>query len=86
VVDGVDDSVVAALLAGQVDGTRNLDVSYLRRNGEAADQLERVAAAVMATAIIVGARGRPPWRAPLLGSVARAVVERSRRPVIIVPQ
>lgn len=55
----------------------------LTGNGDAATELERVAAEYHADAIIVG-RSRNPGR-HLLGSVAARLVRHANRPVIVVP-
>jgi len=62
-----------------------LEIERERRRGDPAEQLERVAVAATAPAIVVGTRGRAPWRAALLGSVSRKVLDLARRPVVLVP-
>lgn len=56
------------------------------RRGEPAEELEGVAVAVDAPAIVVGTRGRGPLRAVLLGSTSRRVLHAARRPVVLVPR
>jgi nucleotide-binding universal stress UspA family protein len=55
------------------------------RRGDPAQQLEATAAAATALMLMVGSRGLGPWRAVLLGSVSRRVLQIARRPVMIVP-
>lgn len=64
---------------------RSVDVTRTVRHGDVAAQLERVASAATAPLIVIGSRGREPWRASMLGSVARQVLERARRAVVVVP-
>ncbi len=75
----------AASPASAGETTRPISIAREQRLGEPAEELERVAAAATAPLIVMGARGRLPWRAPLLGSVSRAVIDRARRPVVLVP-
>ncbi len=77
----------AAGLPGRPAGGSPLELDVRRevRHGDPAEQLERVAAVASAPLIVVGTRGRPPWRAAVLGSVSRQIVERARRPVLLVP-
>jgi nucleotide-binding universal stress UspA family protein len=67
------------------DAEPRLPLTRVVRHGDVAEQLERVAGVAAAPLIVVGARGRPPHRAQLLGYVARQVLRRARRPVVIVP-
>ncbi|MEV4159254.1 universal stress protein [Nonomuraea dietziae] len=53
---------------------------FVSVRGDAARELESLAAAHMADAIVVG-RSRSPWHT----SVARALVRRARRTVLVVP-
>ena len=69
-----------------LDGTGgDLRIARALRHGDICEQLERVAAVATAPAIVIGARGREPWRAAMLGSVARQMTERARRAVVVVP-
>lgn len=74
----------AAAASREPDG-RDCAITRELRRGDPADQLERVAAATTAPALVLGTRGRAPWRATLLGSVSRRVLDQARRPVILVP-
>lgn len=78
-------AAMSALAGRDAGPALPLRVSHLVRHGDVPDQLERVATAATASMIVVGSRGRPPWRAALLGSVSRELIERARRPVVVVP-
>ena len=52
--------------------------------GDPADELLRVADAVDADLVVLGSRGRGSLAGALLGSVSKAVLTRSERPVLIV--
>lgn len=56
------------------------------RPGEPYEELARIAEQQDAAVIVTGSRGRGPWRAALLGSVFARLVERSPRPVMMVPE
>jgi nucleotide-binding universal stress UspA family protein len=53
--------------------------------GEAARGITQAAAEHDAVLIVIGSRGRSPFRAALLGSVAAHVLQRARCPVLVVP-
>lgn len=53
--------------------------------GDAARGIIQAAAELDAGLIVIGSRGRSPWRAALLGSVAAHVLQRARCPVLVVP-
>ncbi|HET8528184.1 MAG TPA: universal stress protein [Gaiellaceae bacterium] len=53
--------------------------------GDASEELLRLAESRGAALVVVGSRGRSPVRAALLGSVSGAVVARSPVPVLVVP-
>jgi nucleotide-binding universal stress UspA family protein len=55
------------------------------RSGDPAPTLLEVADAVDADLVAVGTRGRGGPAEPLLGSVARTVADRARRPTLAVP-
>jgi nucleotide-binding universal stress UspA family protein len=55
------------------------------RSGEPAPTLLEVAADVDADLVVVGTRGRGDPAQPLLGSVARTVVNQARRPTLVIP-
>ena len=63
----------------------SLDVSHQIRVGDPAWELERAANALTAPLIAVGSRGLGPQRDVLLGSVARDLLERARRPILVLP-
>lgn len=86
--DGSESAARGTLFAASSEGARRdhaITIEREQRRGDPADQLERVAVAATAPAIVMGTRGRAPWRAALLGSVSRRVLEHARRPVILVP-
>ena len=64
---------------------RGLAVQVIVRSGEPAATLLEVAEDVDADLVVVGTRGRGDPAEPLLGSVARRVVNRIRRPTLVVP-
>lgn len=63
----------------------SLSVSHQVRVGEPAWELEHAANALTAPLIAVGSRGQGSQRDALLGSVARDLVERARRPILVLP-
>jgi nucleotide-binding universal stress UspA family protein len=72
--------------ADVVDGLRSgHDVRYEHRAGDPAWELERVAAAITAPLIAIGSRGLGPYEEPLLGAVARRLLQTARRPVLVLP-
>ncbi len=79
-----EDALREVAFAAVPDGTR-LVVERAWRRGDPAEQLELVAAASDAPAIVVGTRGRGPLRSALLGSTSRRVLNAARRPVLLVP-
>ena len=74
----------AAGAASRGGDGRDGAITREQRRGDPAGQLERVAVAATAPALVLGTRGRAPWRATLLGSVSRRVLDLARRPVILV--
>lgn len=65
---------------------RGVPVRTVVRRGEAAATLLAVADEVAAALVVVGTRGRGGPDELLLGSVARTVADRARRPTLVVPQ
>jgi nucleotide-binding universal stress UspA family protein len=63
-----------------------LAVHYLVRHGDAPDTILRTADQVEADLIVVGTHGRSGLDRMLCGSVAESVMQRSRRPVLVVRQ
>jgi nucleotide-binding universal stress UspA family protein len=57
-----------------------------RGSGATADTLISIADEHNAAALVVGSRGRSALKRVLLGSVARMVLHRGHRPVVVVPQ
>jgi len=64
---------------------RGVGVQVIVRSGDPAPTLLEVADDVDADLVVVGTRGRGDPAQPLLGSVARTVVNRVRRPTLVVP-
>jgi nucleotide-binding universal stress UspA family protein len=62
-----------------------LDVEFEQRSGDPAEELERVAATATAPLIAVGSRGLGPPQSPLLGPIARRLLQHARRPIMVVP-
>jgi nucleotide-binding universal stress UspA family protein len=60
-------------------------VQVIVRSGDPAPTLLEVADDVDADVVVVGTRGRGDPAQPLMGSVARTVVNRIRRPTLVVP-
>lgn len=84
--DDVDRELMLAAGAGLQSGSDRAPFLVRRdvRHGDAAWELERVAAALTAPLIAIGSRGLGPEDA-LLGCVARRVLGAARRPTLIVP-
>ncbi len=79
--------VTRALLEVEVREIRDRGVAtqVVVRSGEPAPTLLEVADDVDADLVVVGTRGRGDPARPLLGSVARAVVNQARRPTLVIP-
>lgn len=54
--------------------------------GDAAKQLDELAAARRAALVVVGSRGETPLRAALAGSVSARLAARARTPVLVVSE
>jgi len=79
-----DDEAEALLdraAAGVPDG---IPVVTIVRHGRAADEILRRVDAAGHDLVVIGSRGRGPFRSMLLGSVSRAVHRHSSVPVIVV--
>jgi nucleotide-binding universal stress UspA family protein len=76
-----------ALLEAEVRGVRarGVGVQVIVRSGDPAPTLLEVADDVDADLVVVGTRGRGGPAELLLGSVARTVADRARRPTLVVP-
>jgi nucleotide-binding universal stress UspA family protein len=76
-----------ALLEAEVRGVRSrgVGVQVIVRSGDPAPTLLEVADDVDADLVVVGTRGRGGPDELLLGSVARTVADRARRPTLVVP-
>lgn len=76
-----------ALLEAEVRYIRDRGVAtqVVVRSGEPAPTLLEIAADVDADLIVVGTRRRGDPAQPLLGSVARTVVNQARRPTLVIP-
>jgi nucleotide-binding universal stress UspA family protein len=64
---------------------RGIAVQVVVRSGDPAATLLQIADDVDADLVVVGSRGGGDPADPLLGSVARSVVARGRRPTLVVP-
>jgi nucleotide-binding universal stress UspA family protein len=64
---------------------RGIDVDVMVRSGEPAATLIDVADRLDVDLIVVGSRGRGGPNELLLGSVARTIADRARRPTLVVP-
>ena len=65
--------------------TQNISVQVIVRSGDPAPTLLAIADDVDADLVVVGTRGRGGPADLLLGSVARTVADRARRPTLVVP-
>jgi nucleotide-binding universal stress UspA family protein len=65
--------------------TRGVGVQVIVRSGDPAPTLLEIADDVDAELVVVGTRGRGGPADLLLGSVARTVADRARRPTLVVP-
>jgi nucleotide-binding universal stress UspA family protein len=76
-----------ALLEAEVRGIRErrVGVQVIVRSGDPVPTLLEVADDVDADLVVVGTRGRGGPAELLLGSVARTVADRARRPTLVVP-
>jgi nucleotide-binding universal stress UspA family protein len=76
-----------ALVEAEVRGVRARDVGVqvIVRSGDPAATLLEVADDVDADLVVLGTHGHPRPDALLLGSVARTVADRARRPTLVVP-
>jgi nucleotide-binding universal stress UspA family protein len=76
-----------ALLEAEVRDirTRGVGVQVIVRSGDPAPTLLEIAADVDVDLVVVGTRGRGGPADLLLGSVARTVADRARRPTLVVP-
>jgi nucleotide-binding universal stress UspA family protein len=76
-----------ALLEAEVRGVRarGVGVQVFVRSGDPAPALLELADDVDADLVVVGTRGRGGPAELLLGSVARTVADRARRPTLVVP-
>jgi len=61
-----------------------IEASYEIREGDPADEILRIAADRQADLVVLGSRGLGAIRGALLGSVSKAVVNGSDRPVLVV--
>jgi nucleotide-binding universal stress UspA family protein len=75
----IDEAIAIADEAG-------IDADYEILDGPAADSIEAVAEARDADYIVVGSRGRGAVKGALFGSVSKALVTHSRRPVLVVKE
>jgi nucleotide-binding universal stress UspA family protein len=64
---------------------RGVDVQVIVRSGDPAPTLLEIADDVDAALVVVGTRGHGDPAEPLMGSVARTLVSRIRRPTLVVP-
>ena len=60
-------------------------IERLAVSGEPAETLTRAASDRNAALLVLGSRGRGPFRAALLGSVSARVARLADRPVLVVP-
>jgi nucleotide-binding universal stress UspA family protein len=77
--EAIDDAIAIADQAG-------IDADYEILDGPAADSIDAVAEARDADYIVVGSRGRGAVKGALFGSVSKALVTHSQRPVLVVKE
>jgi nucleotide-binding universal stress UspA family protein len=63
----------------------SVEVDLAVRRGDPVHEIDTLADTVAAELIVVGSRGRGPWRAAVLGSVSGELARSAGRPVLIVP-
>jgi nucleotide-binding universal stress UspA family protein len=80
----IDESETALTAAEEAAKEAGVSYALERISGDAVDTIVAVANAKNADLIVVGSRGLGPFRAALLGSVSRGVLDDAKRPVLIV--
>jgi nucleotide-binding universal stress UspA family protein len=70
--------------AAEFAAEKRVDVETKLLQGDPADEIVAFADSIDADLIVVGSRGHGAFASALLGSVSRAVLHQSRRPVLIV--
>jgi nucleotide-binding universal stress UspA family protein len=71
------------LANAEADAIR-VEASYEIREGDPADEILRIAADRQADLVVLGSRGLGAIKSALLGSVSKAVVSGSDRPILVV--
>jgi nucleotide-binding universal stress UspA family protein len=80
----MDESETALRDAADVAERAGVSYSLERVSGDPVDEIVAIAEAVKADLIVIGSRGRGAVASAVLGSVSRGVLNRAKRPVLIV--
>lgn len=85
-VDATEPDVSEILERAETDYLSGFSVRTLIRRGDPATQIIQVADDIKADLVVVGHRGLRGLEGMLMGSVARALMQRSPVPVLVVPK
>lgn len=80
----LDESETALKEAANAAEAAGVSYSLERISGDTVDEIVAVAGALDADMIVIGSRGRGTVASALLGSVSRGVLDKAKRPVLVV--